>query len=167
MANKAKFQILNKDQAFKLADSIAKTAAKTAAQIQTLCLTGIGYANVHGDVTVATRLLTVVGKATGLRRQAMVNIMEAFGCLKWDKDHFEHVKRDDVIRDPAQLVVEMSKPENFWTEFTPEPEVVSSVDALELVQRLVKRIAKLQKDGAEVLHDDVYAKLTQLADAAE
>lgn len=163
MATPAKIQILNKDQALKLAEAVGKTATKTASSIQTLCLTGVAYANVHGDVTVATRLMTSLGKTAGIRRQAVVNLMEATGCLKWEKDAFIHVRREDVERDPAKLVAFFGRPENFWAAFTPEAPVVTSVDALEMVQRLIKRIAALQKGGATVVNEGVYEKLTAIA----
>ena len=162
-----KLMILSKDDAIKLCDSISRAGTKLANDIQSLVLTAVGYANVHGDVTIATRLIGSLN--AGTRKQAVVNVCEAFGCLAYDSKakQFNHVKRDDVERDPAALVVLFSKPENFWTTYTPEPEVLSNYDVKAAVESLIKRLARMEKSGTQLEHREMFATLTEMVEAAE
>ncbi len=160
-----KLVILSKDEAIKLCGQVAKAGTKLANDIQSLVLTAVGYANIHGDVTIATRLIGSL--SAGTRKQAVVNICEAFGCLSYDSKakEFSHVKREDVERDPAELVKLLSKPENFWTTYTPEPEVLSSYDVKAGIESLIKRLAKMQKAGTTLENAELFAKLTEMVEA--
>lgn len=160
-----KLTILSKDDAIKLCGSVAKAGTKLAQDIQSLALTAVAYANIHGDVTIATRLIGSLN--AGTRKQAVVNICEAFGCLQYDSKgkEFSHVRRDDVERDPAALVVLFSKPENFWTTYTPEPEVLSQYDVKAGIESLIKRLAKMEKAGTTLENRELYARLTEMVEA--
>lgn len=163
----AKFAILSQEQAVELADSIKRRGKALERDIQSLCVTAIAYANMHGDITIANRVMPSL--PTGQRRQACVNLLEAFGKLRYNAKtkEFEYRQRDDVMTDAVVLIEELSKSENFWTVYTPEPTIVSSVDALVAVQRLVKSLTAAAKKGTTIENREILEKLVAMVEPQE
>lgn len=161
------FSILSLEAAASLADSIKRRGKAFDRDVQSLCLTAIGYANTHGDVTIANRILPAI--PAGSRKQAIVNLLEGLGCLKYDAKSkmFNHTKREDVLRDPVAIVEALAHRNNFWTNYTPEPTIVSNLDALEAVHKLVKRLQSAADKGTVIDSPEVFARLVEMTAEVE
>lgn len=139
--------MLDKPAAMKLADSLGRRIATATLDLQKVAISAIGYANIHGDITIAQRVLEVMG--TSMRRQTMVRYFEIHGKLAWDKESKTVVFAENVeaLDDPAQLYETLSVLP--WYEAVQE-QIESILDVTAIAAKLLKRIAKAAKDGKEI-----------------
>jgi hypothetical protein len=128
---------------------------------QKLGMEVLGHVEAHGDVTVANKLVAAMPKGT--KRAAMIEWCVAFGKLdlhpKQDTKNgvfFAHSK--DKTTD---LVGAAKTP---WTEFQPDPEIITVFDAqaaaIAAIDKLVK--ASKGKDIQTVHHTEVLDRLVAL-----
>lgn len=160
----SKVCILSRPEADKLQDSISRRGKVLESDVQRLIVTAIGYCNVHGDISIAQRMYTALSGLKGFRLQAVVNLCEAFGNMKFDDKgingkpatkNFLHIKQFKLINEkaktnPAEIVTELMLPDNHWTVFTKAPATKSSIDVFAKVSELVASVEKRVKKGEEV-----------------
>jgi hypothetical protein len=148
-----KFSILSQEQALATIVSIAKSGNQLQNKVQSIAVTAIGYANVHGDVTIANRAFVALKDLKGIKLSAFTAYLEEYGCLALAKDGFVHAKRDDVERDPLKLVALLSK--TAWHT----PIKRESAVEVNLVDALRKLAAKAESASKKGLKPKGYAAL--------
>lgn len=120
--------------------AVTKSREKVVADLQVLAVSIIGHACEHGDVTLADRLLTAMGR--GLDRQAMVLYLENFGPFRFDakSGHFEHSKKKakELTFDEAWLMDEAPQ----WHEFAKAKKALSS--SFDLEQKVTSLLKSMQ-----------------------
>jgi hypothetical protein len=154
-----KFTVLERDAALKLIDRTVKRGAALANDIQSLAVTCIGYANVHGDVTIAQEAYSKLEGVSGVRFNSFVKYLETYGQLAYDKDAKTMVyrKRTDVITDPVQLVTALSATR--WYTAIKAEAVESIYDVQAQVEKLIKKIE------SSIANEKVTVKGIELLDA--
>lgn len=145
--------MMTKEQAFELSKSIGKRGNALNRDIQKIACTAIGYANVHGDVTVAQEIFEQIGGNKGIRLNSFVRYLETHGKLAYDKEtkNFVHRQRDDVITDVMELFLTLS--ENPWYQAIKQEPVESVYDVTKMVKALVERVEKLSKNERNTIEN--------------
>lgn len=160
----AKISILTHDKALALVSKIAKGGSTFQSDVQAISITAIGYANVHGDVTIATRAYEALNLLKGVKAKSFVSYLEMYGCLLLAKDGFVHVKRNDVERDPIKLIELLSKVS--W--YTPiKTESTPSVDLVDAIRKLVAKAQAASAKGFTPKGIQVLDTLAVLANEIE
>lgn len=157
--------IMSKDEAFKLCDTIAKQGLIQDSRIQRAAVTAIGYSVIHGDCTIAQRMIEVF--PAGARLTSLVAFFEALGNLQWDKAQktVVHIKDEDRLepteKDVAALLVLCNEVQ--WHVYGPRPEPKSEYDSIELMKKLVVSLQKkAKKSGITVTHQEKLDAMMQL-----
>ena len=135
--------LLTKAEVSELAKSVAGRGKSLNRDIQKLAATAIGYANIHGDVTIAQEIYSQLVTNKALRLKSFVAYLEFHGKLEYAKEtkNFVYRRRDDVETDVMNLFVSLSDAP--WYEQIKEPEMVSSYDVSAKIVALVKQIEKM------------------------
>lgn len=135
--------MMTKEQAFDLAKSIGSRGKALNRDLQKIACTAIGYANIHGDITVAQTAFEQIKENKGIRLNSFVRYLENFGQLAYDKEskNFVYRKRDDVIKDVMELFLTLS--EHPWFEAIKQEPTESIYDVADMVKKLVARCEKL------------------------
>lgn len=137
-----KNQILVKDAALKLASKIIKSGASLRSDIQALAVCAIGYANVHGDDTVANRALEAV-QSTKMQVRQFVAYCEFHGKLKFVKESKVFVfNRKEAECDPLALV-NLLDVMPAWYEF----EIVNDNPTVSLYDKLQKLLKAIKEES--------------------
>ena len=155
--------LLTREEASDLAKSVATRGKSLNKDIQKLAATAIGYANIHGDVTVAQGIYSVLSVNKGLRVKSFVAYMETHGKLEYSKEakNFIYRKRDDVITDVLELFLHLA--DNPWFEAIKESEPVSKYDLSAKIAALVKSAeAAAQQDSVIFSHLELLEPLRAL-----
>ena len=155
--------LLTREEASDLAKSVATRGKSLNKDIQKLAATAIGYANIHGDVTVAQGIYSVLSVNKGLRVKSFVAYMETHGKLEYSKEakNFIYRKRDDVITDVLELFLHLA--DNPWFEAIKESEPVSKYDLSAKIAALVKSAeAAAQQDSVVFSHLELLEPLRAL-----
>ena len=155
--------LLTREEAADLAKSVATRGKSLNKDIQKLAATAIGYANVHGDVTVAQGIYESIANNKGLRIKSFVAYLEKHGKLEYSKDakNFIHRKRDDVITDVMELFLHLA--ENPWYEAIKEKDPVSMYDLSVKIAALVKQAESMaQQESVTVAHFELLEPLRAL-----
>jgi hypothetical protein len=155
--------LLTRDEAATLAKSVATRGKSLNKDIQKLAATAIGYANIHGDVTVAQGIYDALSGNKGLRIKSFVSYLETHGKLEYSKEakNFIYRKRDDVITDVLELFLDLA--DNPWYEALKESEPVSMYDLSAKIASLVKQCeAMAQKESVTVSHLELLEPLRSL-----
>jgi hypothetical protein len=158
--------LLTKDQVIELAKSVSGRGKSLNRDIQKLAVSAIGYANVHGDVTVAQGIYETLSANKGLRLNSFVAYLEKFGKLEYDKTvkNFIYRKRDDVETDPMELFVSLA--ELPWYEAIKAPNPVSMYDLAVKIEALVKQCEKFaQQESVTIAHMELLEPLRALVPA--
>jgi hypothetical protein len=138
--------MLTKEQAFDLSKSIGKRGQALNRDIQKIACTAIGYANIHGDITVAQNIFENLRDNKGIRVNSFVRYLETFGQLQYDKEskNFIYRKRDDVIKDVMELFLTLA--DNPWYQAIKQETPESVYDVAEMVKKLIARVEKLNEN---------------------
>lgn len=155
--------LLTREEAADLAKSVATRGKSLNKDIQKLAATAIGYANVHGDVTVAQGIYESIANNKGLRIKSFVAYLEKHGKLEYSKDakNFIHRKRDDVITDVMELFLHLA--ENPWYEAIKGKDPVSMYDLSAKIAALVKQAESMaQQESVTVAHFELLEPLRAL-----
>jgi hypothetical protein len=155
--------LLTREEAADLAKSVATRGKSLNKDIQKLAAAAIGYANVHGDVTVAQGIYESIANNKGLRIKSFVAYLEKHGKLEYSKDakNFIHRKRDDVITDVMELFLHLA--ENPWYEAIKEKDPVSMYDLSAKIAALVKQAESMaQQESVTVAHFELLEPLRAL-----
>ncbi len=158
-------QMMSKDEAFELSKSIGNRAASLQRDIQKIAATAIGYANVHGDVTVAQNIIEHIRDKKGIRLNSLVKYIETHAKLAWDKEakNFVYHKRDDVICDPLELFMVLS--ENKWYEAIKQEVPQSVYDVQEMLKAFIEKCERLANKGNnKVEHAELIEQLKVFTD---
>lgn len=135
--------ILTKELAVKLADKIIKSGATMRKDVQSLAVTAIGYANVHGDITIANKALEAV-QSTKMQVRQFIAYCEAHGKLKFSKEGkcFTFERKEDVKTDVVELITHLAAmPE--WHEF----EIAKDVVVVSLYDKLEKLLKQIKEES--------------------
>ena len=160
--------LLTREEASDLAKSVATRGKSLNKDIQKLAATAIGYANIHGDVTVAQGIYSVLSVNKGIRVKSFVAYLETHGKLEYAKEakNFIYRKRDDVITDVLELFLHLA--DNKWFEAIKESEPVSKYDLSAKIALLVKQAeAAAQQESVTFSHLELLEPLRALVVAAE
>jgi len=161
----SKFTVLDKDSAIKLIDRTVKRGASLANDIQSIAVTCIGYANIHGDVTIAQEAVSKLEGVSGVRFTSFIKYLETYGQLAWDKDtkNLVYRKRDDVLTEPMALITTLS--ETRWYNAI-KPEAVQSIyDVSDMVKKLIAKIEKAASGGSAIVrHSEMLDQLRGLVE---
>lgn len=155
--------LLTREEASDLAKSVATRGKSLNKDIQKLAATAIGYANIHGDVTVAQGIYESLSANKGLRVKSFVAYLETHGKLEYSKDakNFIYRKRDDVITDVMELFLNLA--ENPWYEAIKEKDPVSMYDLSAKIAALVKQCESMaQQESVTVSHLELLEPLRAL-----
>jgi hypothetical protein len=155
--------LLTKDEAADLAKSVATRGKSLNKDIQKLAATAIGYANIHGDVTIAQGIYDVLSANKGLRLKSFVSYLETHGKLEYSKEvkNFIYRKRDDVITDVLELFLELA--DNPWFDAIKEPEPVSQYDLSAKIASLVKQCERMaEQESVSISHLELLEPLRNL-----
>ena len=155
--------LLTREEAADLAKSVATRGKSLNKDIQKLAATAIGYANIHGDVTVAQGIYESLVANKGLRINSFVAYLEKHGKLEYSKDakNFIHRKRDDVITDVIELFLHLA--ENPWYKAIKEKDPVSMYDLSAKIAALVKQAESMaQQESVRVAHFELLEPLRAL-----
>lgn len=158
-------QMMSKDEAFELSKSIGNRAANLQRDIQKIAATAIGYANVHGDVTVAQNIMDNIRDKKGIRLNSLVKYIETHAQLAWDKEskNFVYHKREDVITDPLELFMILS--ENKWYEAIKQEVPQSVYDVQEMLKNFIEKCERLANKGTNtVKHTELIDQLKMFTD---
>lgn len=158
--------LLTRDEAADLAKSVATRGKSLNKDIQKLAATAIGYANIHGDVTVAQGIYETLSANKGLRIKSFVSYLETHGKLEYAKEvkNFIYRKRDDVITDVLELFLHLA--DNPWYDAIKESEPVSQYDLSAKIAALVKQCEKMaQQESVTVSHLELLEPLRALIPA--
>lgn len=158
--------LLTKDEAFKLIESASKKASSLNTALQRIAVTAIGYANIHGDVTIAQEACAKFSTQKGVRFNSFVAYLEMHGQIKWDKEskNVVYFRRDAAEKDPLALLTTLSQ--HAWYDAKPEKEPVSIYDCADAVARLIKKLEKMSQEGTVLENRHVLDGLVALANAA-
>ena len=155
--------LLTRDEAAELAKSVATRGKSLNKDIQKLAATAIGYANIHGDVTVAQGIYETLAANKGLRIKSFVSYLETHGKLEYSKEakNFIYRRRDDVITDVLELFLHLA--DNPWYDAIKESEPVSMYDLSVKIEALVKQCEKMaQQESVTVAHLELLEPLRSL-----
>jgi hypothetical protein len=137
--------------------TITKDVQETAVEITF-------HALAHGDVTLADELISALGKVA--RRQSLLAWFEKNGpfvfqslgkkfCL--DKERAKEMRKANPDELRAKL---MALP---WQDALPEPELASTLDCSEAVDKFLKRLHKQVQEGTmEIRNRDLLDRLEQV-----
>lgn len=156
MAKKTTSTFMDKADAYKLADSIAKRGKVLDSDIQRAAVSAIAYSILYGDVTIGQKLIECF--PAGSRKASLVTYFETRGNFEFDKSAKKVVYRlnPKAERDMAKLIPLLA--ENRWTDA--KPEVIESVyDVMESLEKFIKRFENMK---SEVVHRDMLPKLRLL-----
>lgn len=137
---------MTQEQAFELSKSIGNRGKALNRDIQKIAATAIGYANIHGDVTVAQNIFENIKDNKGIRLNSFVKYLERHGQLAYDKEskNFVYHKRDDVCKDVMELFLTLA--ESPWYEAVKQEPVGSIYDVQEMLTKFIERTEKLAKN---------------------
>ena len=159
----AKF--MSKDEALKTCDIIGNQGVTQDNRIQRAAVTAVGYSILHGDITIAQRLVEVFPK--GSKLVSLVAFMEEHGNLAWDKEaktvvHIKDADREvETTKDIATLLEEMAAMQ--WHEYGPKSTPKSKYDIAEDLKKYLKRMQKKANDSTvEVEHAELLEKLAAI-----
>jgi hypothetical protein len=140
-----KFSILSREDAIARIALIGKRGNALMNDIQSISVTAIGYANVHGDVTIAQDICTTLQTIGGVRFTAFVKYLEVYGNLAWDKDtkNFVYRKNDNAVCDPAELVAQLHATR--WFDAIKQEQPTSVYDVEEMVRKMLTKLTNAAK----------------------
>lgn len=140
-----KFSILSREDAVARIALIGKRGNALMNDIQAIAVTAIGYANVHGDVTIAQDICTTLQTIGGVRFNSFVKYCETYGNLAWDKDtkNFVYHKNDNAVCDPAELVAQLHATR--WFDAIKQETPASVYDVEEMVRKMLTKLTNAAK----------------------
>ena len=147
-------------------DALVKAQARASDCVGKVLVMAV-YASIQGiqtgpvpdHVGVANSLLKVLRKST--KKDAIIAFLEHFGQLYCNKaGEFEHFKlgTQAALEWTPEYVETVKLAATNWESFKAKP-VPTDLDVEERVMKLIKDVAKQQKDGKTVKHAKLVAKL--------
>lgn len=149
--------MLEKDKIVKLIGSIGTRSANLKKDIQEAAVSVVGHALLHGDVTLASRLVEACG--SGARRDSLVKWLEIHGPFAYDKKKktFSHMKRPELKwSETYEQRLELLP----WDEAKKET-IASVYDQLEQINKLMAVMQAKAKKHEKMEHDYVLGFLTE------
>jgi len=141
-----------------------KARAKLQQTLQELAVQAIGYSVVHGDVTIANKLLENL--VSGMRKDSMVAFLETYGNFAWMKSEkklaFYSAIAPMTAKDFALWAEETITIK--WHEAKRAPEPTSIYDVGAEFDKFLKRMEKLRGDATiELRHKALLDTLEETA----
>jgi hypothetical protein len=143
---------------------IGKAIATLTKDVQETAVEIVFHALDHGDVTLADELISALGKVA--RRQSLLAWFEKNGPFVFqrmgkkfalDKERAKAMRKDDVDELRASLMALL------WQDALPEPELVSTLDCSDAVDKFLKRLHKQVQEGTmEIRNRDLLDRLEQV-----
>lgn len=149
-----KFSILSREDAIARIALIGKRGNALMNDIQAIAVTAIGYANVHGDVTIAQDICTTLQTLGGVRFNSFVKYCETYGNLAWDKEskNFVHFKNPVAVCDPAELVAQLHATR--WFDAIKQEKPASVYDVEEMVRKMLTKLTNAAKREGVVIENE-------------
>ncbi len=143
---------------------IGRAIATLTKDVQETAVEITFHALAHGDVTLADELISALGKVA--RRQSLLAWFEKHGPFVFlsstkkfglDKERAKELRKADPKELREKL---MALP---WQEAQPEPELASTLDCSEAVDKFLKRLHKQVQEGTmEIRNRDLLDRLEQV-----
>ena len=151
--------------------SISKRGKQLDNDIHVAGVSCLKHCDAHGDSTLLDKLVQAMPK--GSRKAAFCEWALAYGNVrmldrenKADKSAIEQGRL--FAKDKSKTYDEAGAIANKWYDFKPEPDLLTTFDASAMVTSMMKRLAKAQKQGAEVTgQDDALKQLRALMQQLE
>lgn len=160
MAKSTKPAFMSKDDAFKLADSIAKRGKVLDSDIQRAAVSAICYSIIHGDVTIGQKLIECF--PAGSRKQSLVTYFEVRGNFEFDKKAKNVVYRKNPHAEQDMAVLIPLLAENPWTSAKPEA-IESIYEVVEGLERFIKKMENAAQKNPSSVQDAALLPKLRLA----
>lgn len=154
----------DKDEALATIERVGRSSIRVRDQIQKVAVVAIGYANIHGDITVAQKACEVFQSNKGIRFNSFVKYLESYGQLRWDSKTktMSYHKREDVASDIPELMAELEG--TFWFEAVKAEEAVSMYDVKAAIEKLINKATSEAKKGADIQHKEMLSMLINMVE---
>ncbi len=160
----------------KLIDGTIKSITKMQGIVQGLLMSVTYHAVAHGNIDPMLRLWD--GMPKGVRRAAIQSWLDTYAPVVIDKESGFKFSREKMATlsefesatEPTLTEAQeyaLSLSEHDWTEHKPEQLALESFDVASAVAALLKKVAKLEKDGTKIKGAAVLAKLKAVSLADE
>ena len=148
------FKILSREDAVARIARIGKRGVQLNDDIQAIAVTAIGYANVHGDVTIAQDICTTLQTNGGVRFNSFVKYLEVYGNLAWDKDtkNFVYHKNSNAVCDPVALIEQLHATR--WFDAIKQEKPASVYDVEDMVRKMINKLNKAAKQDNVTIHNE-------------
>lgn len=136
-------------------DSTLKTTSKNSTDfkknMQKLCVTAIGHALVHGNVSFVQAIVTTFKGDKGVTASKAIAYMQHWAPVSIDKDSVTYDRDRSAERIDIDNVVEIKDlfealDAMKWYEFKKEAEI-KNIDVAKELQKLIEKVAAVEKAG--------------------
>lgn len=155
---------------------ISHYGKKMDAFVQMTALAVALHSHKHGEVSLVNKLVLAMADWKGARHKAMHSWVAAYCPVVLNADEAA-AKTQPYCVDTSRLADEAGRNEiaiangqekNHWYNHKADPVMPEFIDVNAMLQAVMKKVTKLQKDGVPVKDDAMLAKLTaMMATASE
>ena len=139
--------------------SITKRGKKLDDDIQLCALSVINHIELHGDITVANKLF--LGMPRGSRKNALAEFLVSYAKIDISLENTKEIPFTYNKEKTTNLAMAETM---HWTEFKPEPDLITAFNLNAEIAKLIGKVTKLQDQdgGCEIEGLDNLAKLQAL-----
>lgn len=167
---------MNVEQIEKNIKDIAAAGKKLDAKVQDTALAIALHSHEHGEVSLVNKLVLAMADWKGARHKAMHAWLELYAPVMVNPDEsavkavpyvFNPEKRAASVEDRNAIAIANGKAENHWYNQKKDSPLPESVDVMAMIQAVMKKAGKLQKDGVPLKagHEKFLSQLEQMASA--
>lgn len=156
--------LMNKADLIKAIGAAGKAGAKLQQTLNDLAIQAIGYSVIHGDVTIANKLLD--NMVSGMRKDSMVAFLEKYGNFAWMKSEKKLAFYEATAlmsEHDFDLWAEETITQK-WHEAKKAVEPTSIYDVGAEFDKFLKRMSKISEDvNMELRHRELLLQLERTA----
>lgn len=149
---------------------ISHFGKKMDAFVQDTALAVALHCHKHGEVSLVNKLVLAMADWKGARHKAMHSWVAAYCPVILNSDEASakaqpYVIDTSRIADEAgrnEIAIANGSPANHWYNHKTEPLLPEFIDVNAMLQAVMKKVTKLQKDGVPVKDADTLAKFTSM-----
>lgn len=140
---------------------LSTRSAKLSDEVHVIACNVAVHAIVHGDVRLATNLVTSLHR--GLSRRDLVKWLQTNAPMRWDNKaaqfKFQKRRRDQFDASNPEELLEMLLNGPKWYDTAPSERQLGPVDVKALLAGILKRADRAREEGREVKHAELLAKV--------
>ncbi len=140
---------------------LSTRTAKISDEVHVVACHVAMHAIVHGDVRLATNLVTSLHR--GLSRKDLVRWLSANAPMRWDNKgtcfKFQKKRRDQFDASNPEELLSMLLNGPKWYDTAPSERQLGPVDVKALLAGILKRADRAKEEGREVKHAELLAKV--------